>query len=116
IPLAMCFPEKSFTLLDSQGKKTRFLIQAKSEFAIENIEIIQQRSEQWRSPRLFDQILTRAVGSIKDIMNQTSHLLKPEGEWLFMKGDLQKEKLKEGSFASFIHPIKVPGINASRYL
>jgi len=116
IPLAVYFSDKKFVLMDSNGKKTRFLIQAKSEFGLKNIEIIQERAEQWHSPLLFNQIITRAVGSIEDIISQTRHLLKSDGEWLFMKGDLPQEKLDNLNTNHLIHKLNVPNIDLPRSL
>ena len=77
IPLAVYFPQKQFTLLDGNGKKTRFLIQAKAEFQLSNITVINARMETWQSPRPFDTIVVRAVGSIPDVMAESRHLLQP---------------------------------------
>ena len=43
VPLAIMFPQRNFTLLDSNGKKTRFLTQVKLELKLDNLEVIQDR-------------------------------------------------------------------------
>lgn len=113
IPLAVYFPQKQWTLLDSNGKKTRFLIQAKAEFNLSNIEIVHARVEQWRSKQKFDTIITRAVGPIQETMTQTQPHLQAAGKWLFMKGDIQSEELPA---AASVHTLNVPGVSAARHL
>ena len=51
IPLAVLFPEKHFVLVDSNGKKTRFLFQAKLDLGLANVEVAHCRIEQYRGPR-----------------------------------------------------------------
>src|SRR5262249_10179534 len=67
IPLAVYFPQKQWTLLDSNGKKTRFLIQAVAELQLKNITVVNARMEQWQPAQPFNEIVVRAVGSIKEI-------------------------------------------------
>lgn len=114
IPLAVYFPQKQFTLLDGNGKKTRFLIQAKAEFQLSNITVINARMETWQSPRPFDTIVVRAVGSIPDVMAESRHLLQPRGQWLFMKGNPQNEQLTGLQPSAAVHLLNVPGINEPR--
>ena len=45
VPLAILFPDREFHLLDSNGKKTRFLFQVKTALRLDNIQIQQQRVE-----------------------------------------------------------------------
>ena len=47
IPLAILFPERQFTLLDSNGKKTRFLTQVKLELKLANLQVIHSRVEEF---------------------------------------------------------------------
>jgi 16S rRNA (guanine527-N7)-methyltransferase len=43
IPLAIALPDTKFVLLDSNGKKTRFLFQAKLALELDNVEIVNER-------------------------------------------------------------------------
>lgn len=116
IPLAVCFPHKHFTLLDSNGKKARFLIQAKAELQLPNIEIVQARVEQWPSTQKFAVITTRAVGPIKQTIAQSRQHLQPGGIWLFMKSERQHEDLETLLPCPIIHTLQIPGVPAPRYL
>ena len=119
IPLAIVFPERHFTLLDSNNKKTRFVTQAVSELELSNVDVVQSRVENFQSPELFDTIITRAYSAIGDMVEQTSHLLAAEGTFLAMKGinpvaeidDLSSTYVVEKS-----HVIKVPELEEERHL
>lgn len=119
IPLAIAFPERHFTLLDSNNKKTRFVIQAVSELELSNVDVVQSRVEEARFPELFDTLITRAYSSIGDMLKQTSHLLTADGVFLAMKGiyplaeldDLPAEYRVKESIT-----IKVPGLDEARHL
>lgn len=116
IPLAVYFPEKQWTLLDSNGKKTRFLVQVKSTLGLANVTVVQDRAEQWQPIPAFDAIVIRAVGPIDDVIAKTRHLLGPRGQWLFMKSEYQSEQLQNLQPPAVIHTLNVPGISAPRYL
>ena len=45
IPLAVCCPETEFVLLDSNGKKTRFLHQVRRHLNLNNVTIVEGRAE-----------------------------------------------------------------------
>ncbi|MCW8825308.1 MAG: 16S rRNA (guanine(527)-N(7))-methyltransferase RsmG [Gammaproteobacteria bacterium] len=95
IPLAICFPEKKFTLLDSNSKKTRFLVQAKGELGLNNLNVVHSRIEEFRPKRPFDTILSRAFASLKDIITLTAHLLDEEGRVVAMKGQIDSAEVAE---------------------
>lgn len=116
IPLAVYFPQKRWILLDSNGKKARFLIQAKAEFKLDNIEVVNERVETWSNGQRFDTIITRAVGSIPELIQQTQSLLAPGGCWLFMKGALPHDELSALTLPSKTHTLSVPGVDAARHL
>lgn len=116
IPLAVYFPQKSWTLLDSNGKKTRFLTQVKAELNLQNVTVIQDRMECWQPEQSFDMIVVRAVGAIKPIIQQTAHLLSPTGKWLFMKSDQHHEDIESLNPPAETHELQVPEITAKRYL
>lgn len=114
IPLSVLFPEKQWVLLDSNGKKARFLTQAKVEFKLHNVEIIHQRVESWQSSRQFDQIMARAVGTIVDIIDQTQHLIDPNGSWLLLKSTIQAAELESLKINFKTYPLEVPGVSGVR--
>ena len=119
IPLAIVFPEKHFTLLDSNNKKTRFVIQAVSELELPNVDVVQSRVENFQFPELFDTITTRAYSAIGEMVKQTSHLLVSGGVFLAMKGANPVAEIDEMSSKYAVkesHIIKVPGLEEERHL
>ncbi len=87
IPLACIHRDKQFTLLDSNGKKTRFMQHAARTLALHNITIVQERVEKFQSQEPFDSITCRAFASLEKIKTLTSHLLSSNGKILAMKGE-----------------------------
>lgn len=106
IPLAIFYPEKIFVLLDSNGKKTRFLQQVKNELNLDNIEIVNGRVENHTPEELFDGILSRAFSSIDDMLNNTEHLCNETGHFYAMKGQYPETELQ-----AITKPYKVQSIN-----
>ncbi len=75
VPIAICKAEKSINLLDSNGKKTRFLFQTITELNLKNTVVINDRVENYRSSESFDILISRAYSSIAQFITQTRHLL-----------------------------------------
>jgi 16S rRNA (guanine527-N7)-methyltransferase len=86
IPLAILFPEMKVTVLDSNGKKTRFLTQVKLELKLENLEVIHSRAEAFQPSLPFTGIISRAFSSLEDFTGWTRHMGDTETRWLAMKG------------------------------
>lgn len=95
IPLAVVYPQRHFVLLDTNSKKTRFLVQARAELGLENIDVVHSRVEDYRPQTGFDCVMTRAYASIADILSSSGHLLKAQGEFLAMKGALPEQELAD---------------------
>lgn len=119
IPLAILFPEREFHLLDSNGKKTRFLFQVKTALRLDNMEVHQARVESFQSAERFDTVFSRAFASLADMLSGCRHLLAPQGSCLAMKGAHPTEELaalvNEGANTT-VHPITVPGLGEQRNL
>ena len=73
IPLAIIFPELAVTLLDSNGKKTRFLFQVKTELCLSNVQVENTRVESYQPESLFDIVVSRAFASLYDMVTGTEH-------------------------------------------
>ena len=119
IPLAICFPDRSFTLLDSNGKKTRFLFQAKNSLKLANVREIQSRVEAYQPDKPFDAVMSRAFSSLADMVEKCTHLLAPGGRFYAMKGQFPEQELSElpkhyNVIAS--HRLEVPGVDGQRHL
>ncbi len=119
IPLALTQPNKHFVLLDSNGKKTRFLIQAKLELGLNNIEVVQARSEDYIPQTQFDTIVSRAFSTIAVMLARTQHLAADQGQFLAMKGTYPDSELQEipAHFQVMgIHKLDIQGLAAQRHL
>lgn len=98
IPLALARPEINFVLLDSNGKKTRFLQEVKRQLHLNNIEIVQFRVENYHPTQGFDTVLSRAFSDLAQMIEWTQHLITNEGVWLAMKGrhpDAELNKIEQ---------------------
>lgn len=93
IVLAIMKPDCRFTLLDSNGKKTRFLFQVKAELSLANVEVVNTRVEQYRPPQGFDGIISRAFSSLQQMHFWTEHLLAEGGCFFAMKGVYNQEEI-----------------------
>lgn len=119
VPLAIMFPERHFSLLDSNGKKTRFLTQVKLELKLDNLEVIHSRVEEYRPEQPFDGISSRAFSSLEDFSNWTRHLGDADTRWLAMKGvqpDDELQALPADFRLQACQLLKVPGCQGQRHL
>jgi 16S rRNA (guanine527-N7)-methyltransferase len=119
IPLAIVFPEKRFTLLDSNGKKTRFLNQCVLELGLGNVEVIHGRAEDCQPDQPFTQISSRAFTALENLVTWCGQLLASEGEFLAMKGQYPDDEvaaLPAGWQLESSHSLKVPGADGERHL
>ena len=119
VPMAILFPQREFHLLDSNGKKTRFLFQVKTALRLDNMVVHHARVQTFRVAEPFDAVLSRAFASLQDMMHGCRHLLAPEGRLLAMKGAYPAQELdaigQEGAQV-VVHPLVVPGLGEHRHL
>lgn len=119
IPLAIADPGKQFFLLDSNGKKVRFLRQVVAELGLQNVNPIQQRVQHLVDKPGFDMVLSRAFASLGDMLAGTGHLLAAQGRWLAMKGaypEAEIAALPAEVELEAVQAIQVPGLEAQRHL
>ncbi|MDH5424973.1 MAG: 16S rRNA (guanine(527)-N(7))-methyltransferase RsmG [Gammaproteobacteria bacterium] len=122
IVLALCYPEKEFVLIDTNGKKARFMTQAKIELGLSNVEVIQARVDDYQANQPFDTIISRAFASISDMLGLVGHLVTAETTVLAMKADSEEEisqmptDYKLAYTIEQIHELTVPGLQAKRQL
>lgn len=119
VPLAILFPERQFTLLDSNGKKTRFLTQVKLELKLDNLKVIHSRVEAYTPEQAFSGIISRAFSALEDFTNWTRHLGDLTTHWLAMKGvhpDDELQALPEDFRLESCQILKVPGCQGQRHL
>lgn len=119
IPLAIALPEKRFTLLDSNGKKTRFLNQCVLELGLDNVDVIHGRAEACQPEQPFTQISSRAFTALPNLVNWCGGLLADAGEFLAMKGQFPDDEvaaLPAGWQVKSRVSLDVPGADGERHL
>ena len=119
IPLAILNPDINFTLLDSNGKKTRFLFQAINDLSLANAKEVNQRVEKYQSKSSFDIVVSRAFSSIPDMLNQCDHLVSKSGCFLAMKGKKPNSELSQitkNYKVVDLSQVNVPKIDSERHL
>lgn len=119
IPLAIFYPDRQFTLLDSNGKKIRFIFQVKNQLGLNNLTEIQNRAERYQPKILFDAVTSRAFSSLSDMTKTTNHLLSDGGRFYAMKGTLPTQELSMLTKHYKVvgsHELFVPGIKNDRHL
>lgn len=119
IPLAIIQPERQFTLLDTNGKKTRFMQQAVLELGLKNVQVVQTRVESWQPGRCFDAIISRAFASLYDFVTFTGKHACENGILYAMKGrypETELAELPQGWKLVAKHSLHVAGLEAERHL
>ena len=119
VPLAILFPQREFHLLNSNGKKTRFLFQVKTALGLDNMAVHQARVESFHVTECYDAVLSRAFASLQDMVQGCRHLLTPDGCFLAMKGALPTDELASVSQDDpqrAIYPLRGPGLDEQRHL
>lgn len=119
LPLALADPTLDCTLLDSSGKKIRFLRHVKRSMALDNIQPMQVRAQDFQSARVFDNITCRAFGSLAEYAAAVRHLAGPGSRLLAMKGRLPSEELAElppWLKVDAVERITVPDLHGERHL
>lgn len=121
IPLAIAQPPWRVTEVDKVQKKVAFLLQAKLELGLSNLDCVHARVEDLRTPP-FDLIVSRAFSSLADFARVSAHLLAPGGWWGAMKGALPKDELADLAQAMpdvravDVVKLAVPRLDAERHL
>ena len=119
IPLALANGALNVTLLDSNGKKARFLRHVQRTLPLTNVEIVEARAEAFEPPARFDTIVTRAFGSLREFLDTTARLGADNGRWLAMKGKLDAAELAKIPPPMRIEAtpaLHVPGLDEARHL
>jgi len=115
IPLAIAAPQRQVTLVDSNGKKTRFLRAAVRELGLANVQVVEGRVEALSGQ--YDCVTARAFASLADMLAWGGHLLAPGGRWLALKGRVGDEELgalPAPFVVQAVQALSVPGLDAER--
>lgn len=120
IPLAIMNPDKNFVLLDSLGKRIRFIKQVLHELGIVNVVAVQSRVEEFDPEDGFDAVLSRAFASMSDMVEWCQHLPRANsGVFFALKGQLPQEEislLPEWCSVTDVKALKVPELEGERHL
>ncbi|MGP9802669.1 16S rRNA (guanine(527)-N(7))-methyltransferase RsmG [Rheinheimera sp. NSM] len=117
--LAIYYPDKHFTLLDSLGKRIRFLNQVKLQLKLDNIQPLQSRVEDHQPEHGYDGVISRAFASINDMLSWCKHLPAAKGRFFAMKGAAVQEEiaaLPDFVKVAAVQPLVVPKLQAQRHL
>jgi len=119
IPLAIARPDLEFLLLDSVGKKTRFMTHAVGRIGLDNVRIARSRAEDYAGEVGFDTVVSRAFASLADFTRLAGGLCAPGGRLVAMKGRLKQDELARLAPDWRIvetRPLAVPGTERARHL
>jgi 16S rRNA (guanine527-N7)-methyltransferase len=119
IPLAIVEPHRHFTLIESTGKKCRFLEHVRDTLELKNVEVVQSRAESYKPEVRFDTVIARAVGPVADLVKAAGPLVVGGGRLLAMKGRYPEAELAaklNGWKVASVHPLTVPGLGEERHL
>jgi len=119
IPLAIAMPQARVTLLDSSHKKCAFLEQVRIDLALDNIDVVCERIEQWKPAQAFDAVVSRAFSDLSDFVMQAQHAVAPGGRMIAMKGVYPFDEISRvpptHKVAQVIE-LHVPQLDAKRHL
>ncbi|MWN91181.1 16S rRNA (guanine(527)-N(7))-methyltransferase RsmG [Gilliamella sp. Pra-s65] len=114
VPLAIINPDKQFDLVDSLGKRIRFLKQVQFELKLTNITPIQSRIEDYHDKK-FDGVISRAFASLQDMLNWCKHLPDQKGAFYALKGS-EIDSIPAGFMLKQHIKLTIPGLDAERCL
>ena len=119
IPLSIARPDLGVTLLDGNGKKTRFVTQVAIELGLKNVKVEQSRIESFRTAGPgYDNIVSRAFGELDLFRSSCLGLLSKQGQLLAMKGRLEESAIsemeKEGFWA--VKRVDLPRVSDERHI
>ena len=119
LPLALVNPERRFTLIDSNGKKIRFVSHAVRTLGLMNVEPLQARVETLRPERPFDTVMARAFAPLPQLLESVAPLCGSETRVLAMKGkwpQSELDALPPRWRVAESHQLTVPGLAEARCL
>tara|TARA_B000000477_G_scaffold118135_1_gene117397 strand:+ start:724 stop:1335 length:612 start_codon:yes stop_codon:yes gene_type:complete len=115
IVIAIMKPKTKVFVIDSVGKKCRFMQTAKTELSLTNLTVINSRVEDFVPKEPFSQITSRAFADTNETINKTQHLVSSDGRYLLMKGDnINEDDINNINIK--VHSLKVPFVSDNRSL
>jgi len=115
IIIAIMMPKTSVFVIDSVGKKCRFMQTVKTELSLTNLTVVNSRVELFNYHQSFPQVTSRAFSDVATTIEKVKHLIAADGRYLMMKGDnINEEKMQK--MKSKVHILKVPFVSDNRSL
>jgi 16S rRNA (guanine527-N7)-methyltransferase len=119
LPLALLAPQRRCVLIDSNGKKQRFVAHAARTLGLANVEALQARVEEVRPAAPFDTVVARAFAALPQLLAWVAPLCGPQTRVLAMKGRLPQEEMAAVGAPwaiEEVRPLTVPGLHEERHL
>lgn len=119
IPLAILNPQKRFLLVDSNGKKTRFMFQAKLQLKLDNITVENCRIEHYQSKQQIDMVTCRAFSTLADAVTMLQPNFSNDCKLLAMKGHYPEDEISNlppGFRVTQVIKLKIPGSDSPRHI
>ena len=119
LPLAIVNPDKQFVLLDSLGKRIRFIRMVIHQLGLTNVIAVESRVEAYQPEQKFDGVLSRAFASLDDMVSWCVHLPGPNGLFLALKGQYPEQELQSlpaHLALDQVYPLTVPEQDGDRHL
>lgn len=119
LPLAICHPERDFVLLDSLGKRVRFMRQVIHELELTNVTAVQARVQDYQPDQPFDTVLSRAFASLADMLGWCHHLVSATGSFMALKGQYDEQEVADIPTEyrlTGVWPVVVPDLTAARHI
>jgi len=119
--IALCQPERDCVLLDSNGKKIRFLKQFIADLKLKNVVAVQTRVENEDSIRelgQFDVVTSRAFASLTDFVAASKPFMHEQSIIASMKGLIPADEIEalKDEFSCEIIELEVPRLDEQRHL
>lgn len=119
LPLAIVFPDRHCTLLDSTAKKLKFIDHVCETLDLKNVATVHSRAEAFKPKERYNIVISRAVGPVQTFIKWTGHLCAGGGRLLAMKGRYPTDELAglpSGWKIATVHRLSVPGLDEERHL
>jgi 16S rRNA (guanine527-N7)-methyltransferase len=120
VPLAIADPAREFVLLDSRRKRVQFLLYASSELGLDNVRVVEARIDKYRPDGNFGTLTARAFAPIPALLPLAMPFVNAGARLVVWQGSDSSEELAEALAGSpvcyAVHPVRVPGIRASRHI
>jgi 16S rRNA (guanine527-N7)-methyltransferase len=119
VVLAIALPNWAVAAVDSVAKKVAFLRQVAGELGLPNLRPVHARLQECTLEARCNVITSRALGSLRQLVEQTRHLIRPDGFWVAMKGHYPEREVRDlpaNCQLFHVEPLAVPGVAGARCL